>query len=688
MSLIFRCLCLLFVTSFLVGHNTASHASGRVALVIGNAEYSDAAARLPNPANDANDVANTLKALGFDVTLKTDASLDDMKRAVKDFSSKIANAEIAVFFYAGHALQFQSNNYLLPVNATLASERDALLDGFDVGNIIYLMGSSRAKKIIILDACRDNPFKDKFRTSNVGLAQVTAPPDSLIAYSTAPGAVAYDGTGRNSLYTKHLVNYLKDANLTILNMFSKVGEAVQKDTQSFKKPQIPFLLSSLTGQISFNQQAAATVTVAAAPVQPSGPSEDSKMNSERVFWESLDKSQSAELQLYLTRFPNGLFSEIAHARLTRLQTSAPELTKTAVATTSPNVTEVAPPVATNQARSMAANTVAGTVVTATKPADNPTVANPTTVDSVAAAKAPVNSGAATGVSNSPTTGVKSIRFSDGSVYEGAATAGSATVNGVPNGIGTFKGRDGYVYTGMYVLGKRQGRGKQTLANGDVFEGDFADDTPHGKGILQMSSGDVYEGQIVRGQIEGLGVYKFKSGNVFNGTFLNSQPNGKGVFTYANGDVYEGEIIAGSINGNGKLRFSNRNVYEGEFKNGAPAGKGLWTFADGTIVDAIQNDQTGKAEGIIKFPSGDVYKGEIVGGRAMGKGLMSFKNGQSYRGTFNEGRPGGFGVLSFVNGDRFEGEFIGGLESAKGELITASGNRQKAEIVSGQTKTTP
>jgi uncharacterized caspase-like protein len=683
MSFICRFYLFVFAAAISFGLPATSLAAPRVALVIGNAEYSEAAARLPNPANDAKDIANSLTALGFDVTLRTDASLDDMKRAVKDFSAKITNAEIAVFFYAGHALQFQSNNYLLPVNAALGSERDALLDGFDVGNVIYLMGSSRAKKIIILDACRDNPFKDKFRTSNVGLAQVSAPPDSLIAYSTAPGAVAYDGTGRNSLYTKHLVNYLKEPNLSILNLFSRVGEAVQKDTQTFKKPQIPFLLSSLTGQLTLGKNDASAAPSVAAASQSQGPSEDSKMNSERVFWESLDKSQSAELQLYLSRFPNGLYSEIAHARLTRLQTSSPEPSRaTEVAKNNVSVAVASENSVTNQPRSMAAAALA----TTTKPVTESTPTATNTVQSIA--QPPVNTGPTSLTAPPLSNSAKGIRYSDGSVYEGAITVGGTNTNGVPNGIGTFKGRDGYSYTGAYVLGKRQGQGIQTLGNGDVFEGEFVDDNPNGKGILRLASGDTYEGQMVRGQIEGVGVYKFKSGNMFSGTFVNAQPNGKGVFTYSSGDVYEGQIVAGVINGSGKLRFANRNVYEGEFKNGAPFGKGIWTFNDGTIVDAAQNPQTGKYEGLIKFPSGDTFKGEITGGRADGRGTMAFKNGQKYTGVFTEGRPGGFGVFSFVNGDRFEGEFTGGLENAKGELISATGTRQKAEIVNGQTRTSP
>jgi uncharacterized caspase-like protein len=690
MFLLIRCFSLVLSLGFLGIFSSDCLATGKVALVIGNGDYADKNARLNNPANDAIAISNSLTALGFEVILKTDASLDVMKQAVKDFSSKISSAEIAVFFYAGHALQFQNNNYLLPVNASLGSERDALLDGFDVGNIIYLMSSSQAKKIIILDACRDNPFKVKFRASSVGLAQVAAPPDSLIAYSTAPGALAYDGTGNNSLYTKHLMTFLKDTNLSIIDMFSKVGEAVQKETQSFKKPQIPFLLSSLTGQIGFSKRNlaagnSATSNSGVAVLQQTGPSEDSKMNSERVFWESLDKTQSAELQLYLTRFPNGLFSEIAGARLTRMQTSAPDDSKTIAAinstvqTGSKTTHEVVPTLAANQARGM---TAAPNVVdqTQVKQQDR-------------ASTAVIEQGPRPqGDNNVPVVQRKSggatvIRFSDGSVYDGATTIADAKNNSVPNGVGTFKGLDGYSYTGMYVSGKRQGLGKQVLANGDRFEGDFDQDLPHGKGVLIMASGDSYEGQIVRGQIEGAGIYNFKSGNSFRGSFTNSQPNGKGVFTYSNGDVYTGDIVAGVINGSGNLKTSNGIVYLGEFKNGAPSGKGVWTFTDGTVVEVSQNRQTGKTEGNIKFPSGDVYSGEIEGGRADGKGLMKFKNGQNYRGTFSQGRAVGAGVLSFANGDRFEGVFSGGLESAKGELISPSGERRNAEIVNGQTRNT-
>lgn len=664
--------------------SASSSATGKVALVIGNAEYSDKNARLNNPVNDAVAISNSLTSLGFDVILRTDATLDVMKQAVKDFSAKIGSAEIAVFFYAGHALQFQNNNYLLPVNALLTSERDALLDGFDVGNVIYLMGSSQAKKIIILDACRDNPFKEKFRASSVGLAQVSAPPDSLIAYSTAPGALAYDGTGANSLYTKHLMSFLKETNFSIIEMFSKVGEAVQKETQSFKKPQIPFLLSSLTGEVGFSNRNLLKGGAPALVAQQTGPSEDSKMNSERVFWESLDKTQSAELRLYLARFPNGLYSDIASARVTRLETSTPNDSKapipTALAASSAGVQSM-PNVVLKVSDSQPRGLQTQIPVVDSKLLKTSNAA--TTILESTPASTDKSSAIAKSVGGRP------ILYLDGSIYDGAVTRGDATDrNGIPNGFGTYKGKDGYTYTGVYVLGKRQGLGKHVLANGDQYEGDFDQDLPHGKGVLTLVSGDSYEGQIVRGQIQGVGVFNFKDGNSFRGAFVDSQPHGLGTYTFSNGDVYTGNLNAGIISGNGKLRASNGDVYDGEFRNGAPQGKGIWNFSDGTVVEVAKNRPGEKIEGSIKYPSGDVYSGGIEEWRAEGKGFITFKNGQSYRGTFIKGRAAGQGVLSFSNGERFEGIFSDGLANAKGELITASGERRKAEIVNGQSRNSP
>lgn len=200
-----------------------AHAADRVALLIGNNDYKDEGTRLQNAAKDAKDLSEALSRLGFKIILRLNANSDAMKGAVREFGGELENASVALFFYAGHALQVQNNNYLLPVDLSPRTEADVLFDGMDLVHVMLMMGE-RTKKIVILDACRDNPFKDRFRAAT-GLAQTSAPPDTLIAYATAPGAVSYDGAGSNGTYTKQLLRHIEKPGQDVFQVFNKVGEA-------------------------------------------------------------------------------------------------------------------------------------------------------------------------------------------------------------------------------------------------------------------------------------------------------------------------------------------------------------------------------------------------------------------------------------------------------------------------------
>jgi uncharacterized caspase-like protein len=197
-------------------------AAKRTALVIGNGAY--ASTPLKNPVNDAVDMAKALRELGFDVIEKTDASKRDMILAVDEFAKRLREAEIGVFYFAGHGMQIHGRNYLIPVKAHVTSETDVQFEAMDAGRVLGKMQDARNKlNIVILDACRDNPFKRSFRSETVGLAQMDAPKGSIIAYATAPGSVAADGRGRNGLYTKHLLKSLATAGLTVQDVFMETG---------------------------------------------------------------------------------------------------------------------------------------------------------------------------------------------------------------------------------------------------------------------------------------------------------------------------------------------------------------------------------------------------------------------------------------------------------------------------------
>ncbi|MEI7612376.1 MAG: caspase family protein [Betaproteobacteria bacterium] len=219
----------------------------RVALVIGNSAYQQAPLR--NPANDARDIAATLKRLGFDVILRTNADLPTMERAVDEFYASLKRGGTGLFYFAGHGMQVGGINYLVPVGARLQSESDVRYQTMDAGKVLGKMeDAGNGLNLVILDACRNNPFARSFRSASQGLAKMDAPTGSLIAYATAPGSVAADGEGRNGVYTTHLLKNLATPKLSVEEMFKRVRLGVVGETQ---KAQVPWEASSLTGNFSF-----------------------------------------------------------------------------------------------------------------------------------------------------------------------------------------------------------------------------------------------------------------------------------------------------------------------------------------------------------------------------------------------------------------------------------------------------
>lgn len=221
----------------------------RTALVIGNSSYSSSP--LQNPVNDATDMATMLEKLGFDVILKKNVTHRSMEEAIRDFGNRLKKRKgVGLFFYAGHGLQTNNMNYLIPIGARIEKETDVQFEAVNAERILAEMASAdNGLNIVILDACRDNPFRSHFRSSNRGLAVVSnAPAGTLISYSTAANQVARDGSGRNSPYTAALLKQIGEPGLSINDVFMKVRQNVRKSTG-----QTPWELSSLEGNFYFNQ---------------------------------------------------------------------------------------------------------------------------------------------------------------------------------------------------------------------------------------------------------------------------------------------------------------------------------------------------------------------------------------------------------------------------------------------------
>jgi hypothetical protein len=253
---------------------TESHP--RRALVIGNAAYPDRPLR--NPIHDATDLADTLRRFHFVVTLITDADKSTMERAVEDFTQGVAPQTAGLFFFAGHGVQIEGLNYLIPVGVTFEATSDVKYRAIVADWILARMDESRmAVKILILDACRDNPFGRSWRSRSLhrGLAQMQAPEGTLLSYATSPGKTAADGAGRNSPFTASLLREIPQPQRPIELMFKAVRARVQDDTRMH---QTPWEASSLRGDFFFVPDpppvvatAPASVTPPTAPLQPTPP---------------------------------------------------------------------------------------------------------------------------------------------------------------------------------------------------------------------------------------------------------------------------------------------------------------------------------------------------------------------------------------------------------------------------------
>ncbi len=244
-----------------LGTLSSAHAERRVALVVGNADYRHVS-KLSKPLNDANLVAKTLSELGFEILGgKAHLNLEklDFERVVQQFGSRLQRADVGLFYYAGHGVQIRGNNYLVPIAANPTREADADFQMLDMALILKQMeGSGTRLNLVLLDACRNNPFGSRgLRASSGGLAQMQAPEGTLISFATQPGSVASDGSGGNSPYTKALAETIKQPGFGLFDAFNAVGLAVKKITGGEQQPWVSS--SPIAGSFSFTERSVAAI---------------------------------------------------------------------------------------------------------------------------------------------------------------------------------------------------------------------------------------------------------------------------------------------------------------------------------------------------------------------------------------------------------------------------------------------
>ena len=291
-------------------------ADNRIALVIGNAAYARVP-HLPNPLHDAQDVAAALKRSGFDTIVGTDLDKAGMDEAVIKFARTARTADVAMFYYTGHALQFGGINYLVPVDAQLNDEAD-LRRMVRVDDVIADMQQAKNLRILVLDSCRDNPLAEQLKRSvgtarstsiGRGLAKIDSPEGMIISYATQPGRTADDGDGRNSPYTAAFLRNV-EAKEEVGTIFRRISADVYQATHQM---QLPELSLSLIGEFYLNGKLQITVTppTTTAPVDPCAAASDHWKSTEAI-------NTKAAYEDHLARFPTCSFASLARTRIAAL----------------------------------------------------------------------------------------------------------------------------------------------------------------------------------------------------------------------------------------------------------------------------------------------------------------------------------------------------------------------------------
>ena len=530
---------------------TPASAGQRVALVIGNGSY-DHAPSLANPLNDATDIGAALDRLGFAVTRLDNAGYSDLRRGLQQFSLAASASEMAVVFYAGHGIEVDKRNFLVPVDARLLSDADVEFETVPLDLLSRAVERAKGLRLIILDACRDNPFAVAMQRSGAtrsigrGLASVEPSGETLVAYAAKEGTVAADGEGRNSPYTTALLKHLEEPGLEVGLMFRKVRDVVLAATGGRQEPFVYGSLSSEGAYLAARPEPEPAPTPAPETVTVKG-GDDTKTpdpdqvverriaaEKELLFWESVkDSEHAADFEAYLEQFPGGTYEILARNRLTRLTGKQDEKPDVQVVALTPDEPErvVSP---------------------------EPLVPTPESIESALSlnreerrriqqglASLGFDPGPADGLFGRGTRGA----ISRWQASRGAAATGYLDADAVrtlvaegeaalkpfgPNWIvaknqpcqlwdsSGVSGDEVVTWSGACVDGKASGQGRavwRTPRGVHVSEGSFLEGKEHGIVFYNWPDGDRYEGAWREGQPHGWGVLINQSGYRYEGSWI-------------------------------------------------------------------------------------------------------------------------------------------------------------------------
>ncbi len=609
-------------------------ASKRIALVIGNAAYQHAPG-LANPLNDANDIGAALGRLGFKVTKLENADYDGMRRGLKAFTRAAATSEIALLFYAGHGIEVDKRNFLIPVDARLLSDREVEFETVSLDLVSRAVEGASGLGLVILDACRDNPFAAAMKRSGGkrsigrGLARVEPSGETLVAYAAKGGSVAADGEGRNSPYSTALLAHVEEPGLEVGLMFRKVRDAVLKATGGHQEP---FVYGSLSSKGFYFSAAPSSV-----PVTEPGkgtPVTGVAKSDEQLFWESVKGSPDpADVEAYLKQFPKGVFAALARNRLKRLSEQGVE-------TRGGDMEALERSLGLKRAerrRIQIALAASGFDAGGKDGLFGPRTRKAIGKWQASTGKAETGyldtEGAKTLLEVAPDTSGGAWAVAKNSAcklwnpdpeprqtvsWTGSCEGGKATGQG--NAVWDNNGFE-LRYSGGYREGRRHGRGSAKWWDGRTYEGEWRKDEQHGQGRATSTDGTLYEGEWRNGRKHGRGVRILRNGTRYEGEWRRGRMPDRGVIVWPRGDRYEGEWKDGKEHGRGTYVWPDGRRYEGEWKDGKKHGRGTVTYSNGSR-----------------------YEGEYRGGKRHGRGTLTFADGGRWEGSFRDGKEHGDWVL--------------------------------------------
>jgi len=559
----------LFAALLLFVFSSIAFAQERIALVIGNSNYE--ISPLANTLNDAQDITTTLEELDFTVTIVIDADRKEMIKAIRAFGKSLDKETVALFYYAGHGVQYNGENYLIPVGAIPElTERSYLEDeAVTLSRVTRVISESGSKlNFVFLDACRDNPIPADSRGIQKGLIQTQSAVGSLIAFSTAPGRVAEDGAqeeGSNSPYTKNLLKLIVKPNVPVEKMLKDLKAAVSLATN---ERQSPWYESNIEGDFCFKVKGKGCGisiiiqnTIVGIP-----------------FLKGVDNIQ-------LVEFENG----------------------------SSYVGQV-----------IGNNTPQGKGVM--------TLANGNQIEGewhsgdISKGKIAISDGGTYEgeIQNKQMHGQGVQTHPDGRRYEGEFK------DDLPNGQGIETYADGTRNEGEFRDGYLNGQGVQTHPDGRRYEGEFKDDLFNGQGIETYADGTRYEGEFKDGYLlSGQGVVLHSNGSRYEGGINDGLANGQGVMTLVDGTRYEGEWSDGVLNGQGVVTIPNGIRYEGEWSGGVLNGQAVMTYADGRRYKGEFEYSEPNGQGVYTWPDGRRYEGEWKDGDRNGQGFFTHPDGTRF-----------------------------------------------------------